>query len=151
MEELELQSLQQSVANPQDPEEVCQPCPFGGGDNPLSYKQPPYPSDTRLCEASAALESFALDEEQHPALRMAARWYRYSICEEDAENDKDWGDILADANMDLLDLLRFALRLSQEPSDINRLLAFRMVKEEVDDQIQTIKDVAKDAHGEFAC
>ena len=140
MEELEVQSLQESVANPQHPDEtVWQPCPFGGGENPVSYKQPPYPSDTRLREVSVALEAFALDEEQEAMLRMAARLYRYEICEEDAENDKDWGDILADANLEVLHLLKLALQLTQEPSDINRLLAFRMVKVEVDDQIQSIK------------
>lgn len=81
-----------AVVNPQHPdEETSQPCPFAGVENPLPYKAPPYPSDTRLCEVSAALEGFALDEEQEPVLRMAARLYRYSICEEDAENDKDWG------------------------------------------------------------
>ncbi len=139
MEELELQLLQQSVANPQDlGEEVWQPCPFAAGKNPLPYKPPPYPSDVRLCKVSVALEGFALNEEQNPVLRMAACMYQFSICEEDDEHDKEWDDIVADANLGMLKLLRSALQLTQEPSDINRLLPFWVVKEDVDDQIQNI-------------
>jgi len=63
---------------------------------------------------AAALEGFALNEEQNSVLRTAARLYRYSICEEDAENDKDWGDVLADANLETLNLLRLALELTHE-------------------------------------
>ena len=59
---------------------------------------------------------------------------------------KTGGNILTDANLDVLDLLRLALQLSQEPSDINRLLVFWMVKVEVDDQIQNIK-VSVQVHG----
>lgn len=133
-----------AVVNPQHPdEETSQPCPFAGVENPLPYKAPPYPSDTRLCEVSAALEGFALDEEQEPVLRMAARLYRYSICEEDAENDKDWGQHSDSCKSGRV---RLALQLSQEPSDINRLLVFWMVKVEANDQIQNIK-VSVQVHG----
>lgn len=68
MKELELQSLQQTVAHPD--EGVWQLCPFGGGGGKsLSHKQPPCPSGTLLCEVSA-LEGFALHEEQDPVLRI---------------------------------------------------------------------------------
>lgn len=64
---------------------------------------------------------------------------------------KTGGNILTAANLDVLDLLRLALQLSQEPSDINRLLVFWMVKVEANDQIQNIKDAAKDAHVILTC
>ena len=46
------------------------------------------PKGTHLCEVSAALEGFALNEEQDHVFSMAAPLYRYRICQGDAENDK---------------------------------------------------------------